>query len=84
MDTNEHQSGTSHFRYRVRPVSHAGTPQKAQKSQNEFFEPVVGRLADLITQGPHALVFLIFPLFCVFVPFVAIGVYSCSFVVRLY
>ncbi len=41
------------FRYRLRPVSHAGSPQKAQ---NEFFEHVEGRLADLITQGAHTLV----------------------------
>ena len=25
-----------HFQYRVRPVSNAGPPQKAQKSQNDF------------------------------------------------
>ncbi|MDE2758032.1 MAG: hypothetical protein OXI92_15970 [Acidobacteriota bacterium] len=70
------------FRYRVRPVSHAGSPQKAQESQIKFLEPVEGCLADVITPGPYALV--VSHRSALFVPFVAICVYSCSFVVRLY
>ena len=48
-----------------------------QKSQNKFFEPIEGRLSDLITQGPHALVVSHrSALFVLFVPFVAIRVHS--------
>jgi len=61
-------------------VSHAGSPQKAQKSQNEFLVPVEGRLADLITQSPHALVVshqsAIFVFLCLLLPFVFIRVHS--------
>ena len=68
------------FRLRVRPVSHAGSPQEAQESQNEFFEPVEGCLADLITQGPHAMVVshrsALYMFLCLLWPFVAIRVHS--------
>ncbi|MCY3759524.1 MAG: hypothetical protein OXG96_17550 [Acidobacteria bacterium] len=68
------------FRYRVRPVSHAGSPQKAQESQIEFLEPVEGCLADVITQGPHALVVshrsALFVFLCLLWPFVFIRVHS--------
>ena len=68
------------FRYRVRPVSHAGSPQKAQESQNKFLEQVEGRLADPITKGPHALVVshrsALFVFLCLLWPFVFIRVHS--------